>query len=288
VALALPAATIAIAYPLAYRRLMVSMVDAADTPGRSALARAANAVVVSAAGRHGETRAAADFFTATVARVERHRFVLAIVLGVAFVWGVPGWRTYQAGTGPQAGLLSLPLVAMMFMLVGLRIAASLPADVRASWLFEVHGPSRRRVRLALERVMFLVGVAPVVAVSTAAYWSLWGRSIALMHAGISIALGVVLIELLIWRCEGMPCGQRWNPARLDLGRRWPLHAALFLAVAAGVPRLELLLLRSSSAAVAFVAVLSATALVVRHASAKHTIVPSYDDVDPVAGVLRLN
>jgi hypothetical protein len=287
-ALAVPAAIIAVAYPIAYRRLMVSVVETGDRPGRSVAARAWNLLLVRSAGGHPESRAAAGFFGVTLARVERHRFVLAVAIGIAMVWGLPGWREYVPGAGPQAGPLSLPLVVMMFLLVGLRIAASLPADIRAAWLFEVHAPSRARARQALERTMFLLGVLPCVALSMPLYWWLWGRDVALIHAAIAVSLGLALIELLIWHCEGMPCGQRWNPARLDLGRRWPLHAAMFLIVAAVIPRLEALLLRTSYGAWIFVAILFTTSLAVRHASARHTIVPSYDDVDPVAGVLRLN
>lgn len=287
VALVLPALVILVAYPVAYRRLMVSIVETGQRPGRRALARLITRFLVAGAGRDGAARAAADFFVVTLARVERHRFVLAIALGVAVIWGLPGWRSYVPAGGPQAGLLSFPLVAMMFLLVGLRIASSLPSDVRAAWLFEVHSPSRRRARQALERTMFLLGVAPVVAVSSPIYWWLWDGRVAATHAAICLALGVALIELLIWRCDGMPCGQRWNPARLDLGRRWPLHAALFLLVASGVPRFEVLLFRTSYGTSAFVATLLVIASAARYASAKHRIIPSYDDVDPVAGVLRL-
>ena len=286
--LAVPTVVIAVAYPIAYRRLMVSIVDTGQTPGRSAIARLGGWVVVTAAGRHPEVRATADFFTSSLARVERHRFVLAIALGLAVAWGLPGWRAFSPAARLEPALLALPLTAMMFLLVGLRIASALPADVRAAWLFEVQSPSRARARQGLERMMFLLGVLLPIAASAPLYWWLWGREVALMHAVISMAVGVLLIELLIWRCEGMPCGQRWNPARLDLGRRWPFHLLLFLMVAAGIPRLELVLFRNMSWTAWFAAALIVTAGAVRYASARHQIVPSYDDVDPVAGVLRLN
>jgi hypothetical protein len=288
VMLGVSVAVIAVTYPIAYQRLMVSTAESVSAPGGRGASGIVPALLVRAAGRHAEARATADFFTATLARVERHRFVLAVALGVATAWGLPGWKSYGSTGEPDAALLSLPLVAMMLLIVGLRIASSLPADIRAGWLFEVHGPTRARARQGLERIMFLIGVVPAVMVSAPMYWWLWGAGVAATHAAISVALGIVLIELLIWRCEGMPCGQRWNPSRLDLGRRWPLHAFLFLFVAVLIPRFELLLFRHPYAAGFFTACLVITAAVVRYASAKHTIVPSYDDVDPVAGVLRLN
>jgi hypothetical protein len=67
-----------------------------------------------------------------------------------------------------------------------------------------------------------------------------------------------------------------------------MHVLLFLVVAAGIPNLELVLFRHVRAAAVVVLLLVVAALVARYGSARYRIVPSYDDVDPVAGVLRLN
>ena len=286
---ALVAGSVALAvitYPIAYRRLMVSVVESGSEP-RQRLARGIHWLLVRAAGRAPAVRAAAEFFTATLARVDRQRFVLAIALGVAIVWGFPGWRNYVPTTEPPPGVLAFPLAAMMFLIVGLRIASSLPSDTRAAWLFDVHVVGRRSARQALERVIFLLGVAPPLLVSTLIYLTLWGAPVALTHAGIMAGLGVVLIELLIWHCDGMPCGQQWTPARADLGRRWPIHFGAFLLILWAIPKLEVLLFAHPYAAAGFVAYLFAVAALVRYASARHRIIPIYEDIDPVAGVLRL-
>ncbi|MEO5896647.1 MAG: hypothetical protein ABIS06_13195 [Vicinamibacterales bacterium] len=62
----------------------------------------------------------------------------------------------------------------------------------------------------------------------------------------------------------MPCGQQWTPARADLGRRWPMHFGVILLILSAVPRLEVLLFRHPKAAAG-----------------------TYEELDPVAGVLRL-
>jgi len=286
IAVAAAVTVVVITYPIAYRRLMVSVVETGSEP-RHRLARLLHGLVVQAAGRDAAARAAAEFFSATLARVDRQRFILAIALGVAIAWGLPGWMGFQPGTEPQPGVLALPLAAMMFLLVGLRVAASLPADVRAAWVFEVHDIGRRSARQGLERVMFLLAVLPPVLLSVSVLAYLWGAAVALTHAVIMIGVGIVLLELLIWHCEGMPCGQQWTPARADFGRRWPLHFAVFLIVVSALPKLEVLLFVHPYAAAGFVAYLLAVAAGVRYASAKHRIIPIYDEVDPVAGVLRL-
>ena len=276
-----------VSYPLAYQRLMASMVEMGSEP-RNRIARVLHAILVQSAGRRPGAQAAAAFFTATIARVDRHRFVLAISVGLAIAWGLPGLRAFVPSARPAPELLALPMAIMMFLTAGLRVAASLPSDVRAAWLFEVHDLSRPDARLALERTMMMLGVVPAVALSTPIYWYLWGGAIAISHALVMTSLGVALVELLIWHSDGMPCGQRWTPARMDFGRRWPLHLALFLIVVWVIPRLEAVLFNKPYAFALFVLFLIVIAACARYASARHRIIPVYEDVDPVAGVLRLN
>ncbi len=287
IATAVSAGLVLVTYPLAYRRLMVAVVESGQKK-RGLAARAWHALLVGAAGRRPGPRAAADFFTATLQRVERHRFIVAITLGLAVAWSLPGLRAYSPSPEPSASLLSLPIAIMMFLLAGLRVASVLPGDPRAAWFFEVHHLSRTDARQALERMMLLLGVAPPVLISTPVYWYLWGPTTAATHALIMLALGVATLELLIWHCNGMPCGQQWTPARMGFGRRWPLQAGIFLLVVLGVPQLEVLLYRSPLGAAVFVATLVVLATAARYASARHQIVPIYEDVDPVAGILRIN
>jgi hypothetical protein len=283
----LPLALVVVTYPLAYRRLMVSTVEAGRHE-RGAFARATQRLLVRLAGRDSAVQGAAEFFTATIGRVERHRFVLAITIGVALAWSLPGLRAYQPSARPEPSILSLPIAMMMFLLAGLRVASVLPGDPRASWLFEVHDLSRADSRQAIERMMLVLGVVPPIVVSVPLYWQLWGAGAALTHAAVMAALGVATTELLIWHCNGMPCGGQWTPARMGFGRRWPLHLAFFLLLVGFVPRLEVLMMRNPFGAALFIALLIMLALGARIASARHEIVPIYEDVDPVAGVLRIN
>ena len=286
-AFGIAAATVLITYPFAYRRLMVSTVEAGGYQ-RSAFSLAAQGTLVRIAGRAPAVKAAAQFFAATVGRVERHRFILAITIGLALAWSLPGLRAYHPAPVPDASVLALPIAVMMFLLVGLRVASVLPGDPRAAWLFEVHDISRADARQAVERTMLLIGVLPPIAFSSPVYWMLWGPTAAITHAVVMASLGVAAAEVLIWHCETMPCGRPWAPARMGFGRRWPLHAALFLLVSGGIPRLEVLLFNSISGTIIFTSLLVILAILVRTLSARHEIVPIYDDVDPVAGVLRIN
>ena len=287
IALVVPLLLVVVTYPLAYRRLMVATVEAGRHE-RGRLARVTQRLLVRVSGRAPAVQAAAEFFTATIGRVERHRFVLAITIGVALAWSLPGLRALEPSAGLAPSILSLPIATMMFLLAGLRVASVLPGDPRASWLFEVHDVSRAEARQAVERMMLALGVLPPILLSVPLYWQLWGVAPALIHAVVMAALGVATTELLIWHCSGMPCGSQWTPARMGFGRRWPLHFGFFLLLVGLVPHLEVMMMRSPMGAAIFVAFLVMLAVGARIASARHEIVPVYEEVDPVAGVLRIN
>jgi hypothetical protein len=287
-ALAIAACVIVMTYPIAYRRLMVSVVERGRQPGGALIMRLIRTLLIGVSGRHPDARAAADFYLATIARVERHRFVLAMAFGIATAWVVIGSNLMDPPEAPQAAWFGLPLSAMIFLTAGLRLAASLPGDVRGGWLFELEEPSRAHARQAVERLMFVLGVLPPVVISAAAFWWMWGRDVALTHGAISLALGAAVVEFLLRRYEGMPCGQRWTLAGATLGYRWPFHVAGFFLITIGVPGLEMLLFGHPYLAGAFAAIWIILAAALRHASITHVVLPSYDEVDPAAGVLRLN
>src|SRR6185295_17334080 len=93
---------------------------------------------------------------------------------------------------PVAPLWPVQLAALTFVLVGLRMAAALPADIKASWLFDAQAPSRRHIHAAIERVMFTVGVLPVAVTGTPVYWWLLKQRPALTRPGDTVALVVAM------------------------------------------------------------------------------------------------
>ncbi len=286
--LAIAGALTVATYVFAYRRQMRIAVESDGGKEGPVVAKLARALLIAAAGSDPEARAAADFYTATIFRVERHRFVLVVGLAFAVTWSLVGWTALDPAATPAAGWLSLPLSALIFLVAGMRLAASLPGDVRSVWLFGLAEPSRAQARRALERVMFLLGVVPPVALSLPAYWLAWGDRVALFHGAVLLALGVIVVEVLIWNCDGMPCGEPWRVAAANLGFRWPAYVTAFFVVTIAIPRLEVLVVQDGTLAASFVTVLAAVAVATRHASSTHLIVRGGDTHDPVDGILRLS
>lgn len=257
-----------VSYPIACRRLMATGAEGRAEAGGSGWSTRGARGLTLATGRHHHVRAVSQFFLTSLGRVDRLRFVLAVGFGVAIAWGVPSWLSLRSGLPetPRTELLSLSLSTMVFLLVALRVAAALPSDLGAAWVFEISALDRPRVRAAVERTLFALGVVPAVIVFATLYWWLWGVQIAVSHAAISVAVGILLTEILLWGFDVVPCSRRWNPESLNLGRWWPFYAAIFILFTVEIPSLELLLLGHPIASGLFASSVLALALLVRRRS----------------------
>jgi hypothetical protein len=266
-----------VTYPLAYRRVMRSAVDGSSGGRVGTGARTVDALTACLV-RAGAARAVVQFFSASLGRVERLRFVMAVSAGVALTWIVPTWFALLRNppAGPQIGALSLPLSTMLFVLAAVRVAASLPADGKAAWMFEVTPPSKGDVRTALERTLLAFVVVPSVVVFTPLYWALWGPAVAITHAAIALAIGALIIAGLFSRLESMPCSRPWDPENLNLGRRWFVYLAVFIIITSKVPEVELLLFGKPVATALLLALLLVTTWLVRRAGSRHVDPPPDD------------
>ena len=234
---------VVLTYPLAYRRMAIAAVESPDLgPARHAyVSRFLPALIA----RDPTSRAAVQFLLATLGRVERHRFVVAMAAGLALAIVVPvainsiglldrppGWTTVP--------LLAIPFYVMACLAPSLRFAAVLPGDARASWLFQVVDPDRWRARAGVWRVVFLFGVALIELAFLPVAWHAWGAWFGFTNLVTGLTFGTLLIEVLFWRTLGMPCAEPWRPRPGHLRVWWPLYFFAFLIFTLLAPGLSLL------------------------------------------------
>src|SRR6185503_9701927 len=123
-------------------------------------------LAVYAVSRNSVTRASSQFFLTAIRRSARHRLTVAVASGIAIALISPTllrWapRLTSLPEKPTIDLLALPLEAILLLLVGLRIAAALPADLGAGWLLDCIGARPALMRSGLWRTMFVAAVVPV-------------------------------------------------------------------------------------------------------------------------------
>jgi hypothetical protein len=232
-AMAVVTALVVVSYPLSYRRVMRGAVEQPDSGGRGRTTAPARWLTAALA-RDGASRASMQFFLATAARLEVHRFTVAIAAGAALAWMLPTlirWDVFGASDTPSTAVLALPLSTMTFLLAGLRVAAAVPSNLRAAWVFDAAPARRRRLQAGLRRAMLAVGVAPPVLAAAPVYWQVWGAGIALQHSLFCLAAGALITEILLRDVDGMPCASPWRPEHANLRAWWPAYLTAFIVVA---------------------------------------------------------
>jgi hypothetical protein len=290
IALVTGAAATFVSYPLAYRRLLTAVVEQGGGATRHPAVRTLSALLTRATGRPSHVRAVSQFFLATIGRVEANRFVIAAAVGLVIAWVMPSWMS-MATSRPQAPritLLSLSYSAMVFLVLGVAIAASLPADQKGAWMFEVTPPSRGHARAAMERTMFLFGVLPPLLVFVPLYGVLWGAPFAATHGVFMLLMGSLVIQFALRRSDGMPCAQPWDPQSLDLGRWWGGYVIGFIVYTTKVPEVELALYGQPVGVAIFAAAVLAVSLALRIRSLRRPVDEADKSAFAPGDVLSLN
>lgn len=263
---------------LAFARVMRGAVEL-TTRSSPALGKVRQ-LVVRIVARRADGRATVDFLLTSIGRVERLRLALAVGIGVGVAWAVPvlrNWPTLAASSTPARDILTLPIALMVLWLTALRVAASLPADLRAAWVFDLVRPDAIAVRGLIERTWAVIGILPFALLGGGVGAKYWGVRLGLTHGEFIAAFGFLILELLLATTGAIPGTQPWRPERAELRSRWPFYLVGFLWMASGFPfvvgfpfyrgdriDLEVAMLDSLAVSAFWILVLVAAALWVRH------------------------
>lgn len=235
------AAILIVTVPLAYRRLSANAVmSTARTTARLTLhvARWWPRVI---GGPSHEVRAVVQFVTSTLLRVERHRFVLAATCGVAFAWALPTLLGVASAipSAPDRSLYALPFVISLWLLVGMRIAMSLPSDLSAAWIFALVAPTPLQTRTAVRRIVTAICIGPTGISTFVIDWRCWGAGVAVAHTVVLGVASLLLMEVLFRRMDDIPCAAEWQPERANLRFWWPVYMLGFAIFTKVIPSVGL-------------------------------------------------
>ncbi len=236
IGLAVTLSVTAVAYLLSYVRTLRKIVEEPDIVasfhGWSWLPRFGNPLAT----------AMTQFSIRTLLRSRQHRMILAFYWGIAlalviFIVKAPGvQRRLGAGEDlwhqPNVPLLVASGLVLCAAIVGIRVVASIPVELRANWIFQVTPvPSGRQSLAAVRRALYMLGFAPVWLASAVLFLSLWPWPSAVGHLAVLGLLGVALTELCFsgfykvpFTCSYLPGKSQANMAVLGF------LALLFLTV----------------------------------------------------------
>ena len=247
---------------LAYRRALGSTLEHAGTAGGGA-SPLVNLTGLAARllARDAPARGFFSFSILTMLRSPWHRLLLAVSAGVALALAAV---TLDAATRTPDGLGRVPMrashalamqwVVLVIVLAGVRVAAAVPAELRASWVLRLLETDRPHRWMAGFRAAVFAGiVAPAVALmSVAMAWQHnWRTTVTLeLAAGLFAGAAFEALFLGFGRVPfACPAEQEMGDARI----RGPLAVAVFTILVVPVAELVTLGLQTGAGAAAALA-----------------------------------
>jgi len=217
-AFALPALAIAAlvalcTYVLGYQRHFVRIAEIADTSAIAPSPRTSRmgALLDRLALRTPFQKAGFRFVGKTLLRSETHRLVLTAVGGLALVLASQALMDAFEGAKSlrQAALsadaLSIPFILSFLIIVGLRMVFEIPAELRSNWIFQLMVDPERQECEGLARRVILILVLPwLLAISLPVYAYLEGWKVAVLHTLLAITWAVLLTNIVLIRFRKIP------------------------------------------------------------------------------------
>lgn len=245
-------------YTLSYKRsLQRSLASAEAHPaGPSRLASAARWVLTRAILRQPQERATFFFALNTLARSPKHRLYVVTYTGVGFALAafgvmemlVPATRRDIAPLlfQPNPALLAVPLILTFFLLSGMRLAFTMPAELPSNWIFQIAqdkawieaGKGTRKAMISAAALLLLVHVP--------FYAYLWGWPRAFQQLIFSLVLSLMLVELLLMNFRKIPFTCSYQPGKANITVLGIVYCFAFTIYAYTMAALELWLMQDDA------------------------------------------
>jgi len=139
---------------------------------------------------------------------------------------------------PSAVVLGIPLVLTYFLMFGVRAAFEIPAPLRSNWTFRFGvDPATRQCTSLAKRVM-IAFEAPLLVTSFAVFAYFWDWRIALIHAILTGAMALLLIDTLLLSFRKIPFTCSAPPFKQTTIVSVILYIIGLFAFSGGIPALE--------------------------------------------------
>lgn len=207
--------------------------------------RVVNAVLL----RDAAARAGFYFALAAMWRSNAHRLTLACAAAAGLAMAVLAFANVnlQPGNGASARLLSIQPLLYGALLVGFRHVIRVPAELRASWGFQLAWRGRERAFVAGVKLAAVAAlVLPALGLVLPLFVFVLGARLALLHAALGLGGAIVLLELLMLTYDKVPFTCTYLPSE-NMKALAPVYAIGFVAGASLFARLQSAALQGAGA-----------------------------------------
>ena len=215
----------------------------------------------------------AFFCLRTLLRSRQHRVILSFYLAVGFAVVLACVRPVLGYARPLQGMASvvasLPLLIasilmMSIAVLGVRIVCSMPIALRANWTFRMAEIYRVPAYLSATRwSLFLLALCPVWLAFAALFLFIWPWKDALGHLVILAAVGIILIDLSLYRFRKIPFTCSYLPGKGNVQFVFWACILVVLPLTTLFAKLELQALHNPARYGALLAILAISEVLVR-------------------------
>lgn len=219
-----------------------------------------------------QVAALAHFQLRTLGRSRQQRFLLALFVGLAFAILTlfvktpvvqQDLRSASPWMQPNAPLIVASVVTLFLAVAGCRVAFSMPADLKANWIFRLLPCEQTPCYTTATRwTLILFAAVPALLVWGALLAWLWPSGQALGHLLVLAALAAVLVEGAVVHFHKIPFTCSYLPGKANVYYYFFAFTLLVLNALLAVARQELAALQHPWMIRSVAAALIAIALVV--------------------------
>jgi len=242
---------------LGFRRQMSLALMPSASTGGVASARVSIPLAHVLASRSLIARGVSTFMLLTLVRSRAQQAPIAVTSAIGLAIVVGAWPSVLDARWQNVPIAVawVPLVLAYWMSMGLRAAAFVPAELPASWVFQVSAPQLESPWRAAVRASLLAFVIPRALAMSLLLAPLLGWRLGVEHAAIVCTSIAILLQLVALSIRHVPFTQEYRPGYANLKVWWPAYLAGMVVFAYGPTAVLLGLQHRPTALAAFVMLL---------------------------------
>lgn len=191
---------------------------------------------------------------------------------------------------PSAAQLSMPLIAIFFLVLGLLACFRVPTDAGANWPFRVRPPGGAAAATATWLALVVLGIFPVALGTSVGGLLLWPAMTALAAGAATFAAGLLLVELSLAEWRIVPFTFSCEPSTETVRWKWMVGLLALGLFGFGLAAIAAVALRSVTGFGIYMSALAVAiaAAHVRRVRAMRGRDMSFDEVVEETATLRLS